>query len=100
MSDPTLRCSICGVPVWSTIGGKCTACYESTIPHDYVMIHISDSRETVRQCARCNLVRIVHTPPHLVWFYSRGAHLDEEPGCTRGDMTEERAAEEAERGTR
>lgn len=71
------------------------------LPHDYVVIGVFDSgpngsKDTISQCARCRLVRHDYeydggkTSSNYPTF-----HPITDKGCTRGDMTEERAMDAA-----
>jgi hypothetical protein len=68
-------------------------------PHDWVTFFIagseSESKDTLSQCARCNLVRHDYEydggrqSPHYPLFVQWGRARRDDPGCTRGDMTDE-----------
>jgi hypothetical protein len=86
-----------------SVGQRCACGFESPagMPHDFVTLLVtgnaSESKDTISQCAWCNLVRHDYEydggkrspnyPTHHL--HGRGA-VDR--GCTRGDMAEERAA--------
>ena len=71
------------------------------IPHDYVMLcafgSAAESKDTISQCARCNLVKHDYEynhgkrSPNYPVFHRNGRGVVE-GDCPRGDMTEERAA--------
>lgn len=79
---------------------------EAVIPHDWVSLFVTEnaygSKDTISQCARCNLVRHDYEydggkrSPNYPTFHFRGSGVAERD-CTRGDMTEDRAAIEAQR---
>ncbi len=74
------------------------------IPHDYVVFFVTTndvgSKDTISQCARCNLLRHDYEydggkrSPNYPMFFRNGRGAVE-GDCPRGDMTEERAAEVA-----
>ncbi len=77
---------------------------KAMMPHDYVVLYVFGSvagiKDTISQCARCGLTRHDYeydggkTLPNYPDFYRNGQRVAD-VGCTRGDMTEERATEDA-----
>lgn len=73
----------------------------SGIPHDWVALFVTEnsagSKDTISQCARCNMMRHDYEydggkrSPNYPMFHLRGMGAADS-GCSRGDMTEERAA--------
>lgn len=73
----------------------------SMVPHDYVTLYVfgsvNESKDTISQCARCGTTKHDYEydhgkrSPNYPMFHRLGRGV-EEGDCTRGDMTEERAA--------
>lgn len=80
-------------------------------PHDWVTIAVHEneagSRDTYSQCARCRLVRHdyaypmsgdrsdMRASPNYPMFHPSHVTRSEIDSCSRGDMTEDQAAEDA-----